>query len=80
MSETMTSETMTLSEIEARFDNEWVLVEDPEYDQNNEVVRGKVLFHSKNRDEMYAKAMQLRPKRSASLYTGPVPDEIFINL
>ena len=80
MSETITDETMTLSEIEEEFDNEWVLVEDPEYSQNNEVVRGKVLFHSKNRDEMYAKAMQLRPKRSASLYTGPVPDEISINL
>ena len=80
MSETITDETMTLTEIEERFDNEWVLVENPEYDQNNEVVRGKVLFHSKNRDEMYAKAMELRPKRSASLYTGPVPDEIFINL
>ena len=80
MNETMTHKIMTQAEIEAQFDDEWVLVEDPEYDQNNEVVRGKVLFHSKNRDEMYAKAMQLRPKRSASLYTGPVPDEIFINL
>lgn len=80
MSETITSETMTLSEIEERFDNEWVLVEDPEYNPNNEVVRGKVLFHSKNRDEMYARAMELRPKRSASLYTGPVPNEIFVNL
>jgi hypothetical protein len=80
MNETMTNEMMTLEEIEERFDDEWVLVEDPEFDHNNEVVRGKVLFHSKNRDEMYAKAMELRPKRSASLYTGPVPDEIFINL
>ena len=80
MNETMTDETMTVTEIEERFDNEWVLVEDPEFDRNNAVVRGKVLFHSKNRDEMYAKAMELRPKRSASLYTGPVPDEVFINL
>jgi len=80
MTETMTDEVMTVSEIEEKFDNEWILVEDPEFNQNNEVVRGKVLWHSKNRDEMYAKAMELRPKRSASLYTGPVPDEIFINL
>lgn len=80
MNDTITSEIMTLAEIEERFDNEWILVEDPELDQNNDVIRGKVVFHSKNRDAMYAKAMELRPKHSASLYTGPVPDDIFINL
>ena len=80
MNEAVTNKLMTLTEIEKQFDNEWILVEDPEFDQNNEVVRGKVLFHSKSRDDMYAKAMELRPKRSASLYTGPIPEDIFINL
>jgi hypothetical protein len=74
------NEIMTLAEIEKQFDGEWVLVEDPEIDQDNEVVRGKVLFHSKNRDEVDQVAMRLRPKRSAFLYTGPAPDNIFINL
>ena len=53
---------------------------DPELDRSNEVVKGKVLFHSKNRDEVDAIAMRLRLKRSAFLYTGPTPENIFINL
>lgn len=80
MTETATDAIMTMTEIEQRFDGEWILVGDPEYNQQDEIIRGTALFHSKNRDEMYAKAMQLRPKRSASLYTGPIPEDIFINL
>ena len=80
MSATTTENVMTLAEIEKTFDNEYVLVEDPELDRSNEVIRGKVLFHSKNRDEVDAAAMRLRPKHSAFLFTGPVPDNIFINL
>ncbi len=80
MSVTITDEMLTLTEIKKQFDNEWILVGDPEYDQDNEIIRGKILYHSKNRDDIYAKAMELRPKRSASLYTGPIPDDIFVNL
>ena len=74
------NEIMTLVEIEKRFDGEWVLVGEPVFDQHNEVVRGKVLAHSKNRDDVYQTAKQLRPKRSAFLYTGPNPENILINL
>ena len=80
MNETISDEIMTLAEIENRFDGEWILVEDPEYNHDDEVIRGKVLCHSKNRDDIYARAMELRPKRSASIYTGPIPGEIFVNL
>ncbi len=76
----MTAEIMTMSEIEEQFDNEWVLVEDPELDRNNKVVRGRVLVHSKNRNDIDAVAIRLRPKRSAFLYTGPPPDNILINI
>ena len=80
MNETTPDTVMPLTEIEERFDGEWILVEAPELDRSNEVVKGKVLFHSKNRDEVDAVAMRLRPKRSAFLYTGPIPKNIFINL
>ena len=74
------NEIMNLAEVEKQFDGEWVLVEDPEIDQNNEVVKGTVVYHSKSRDDVYRKAKQLRPKRSAFLYNGPAPDNILINL
>ena len=64
------AEIMSIEEIEARFKSEWILLEDPETDENLKVRRGKVLCHSKDRDEVYRKAMELRPKHSAFLFTG----------
>ena len=66
---------MTLEEIESRFNSKWVLLEDPETNEQLHVTRGKVLWHSKNRDEVYQKALELRPKRSAFLYTGRLHDD-----
>jgi len=65
---------MTLAEIEAHFESEWVLLQDPETTEALEVKGGKVLWHSKDRDEVYRKARELRPRRSAILYTGTLPE------
>jgi hypothetical protein len=73
-------ETMTMSEIEAQFQSEWVLIGDPETNQALEVLSGKVLWHSKDRDEVYRKAIELRPRHSAFLYTGTMPKDTAIIL
>lgn len=65
---------MPIEEIEARFDSEWVLVEDPRTNEALEVLGGKVLHHSRDRDEVYRKAVALRPERCAVLYTGEIPE------
>jgi hypothetical protein len=80
MNETMPHKIMTQAEIEAEYENEWVLVEDPEFDANDIFVRGKILWHSKDRDEVYRKDLELRPRSAAYLYTGPPPENIAINL
>jgi hypothetical protein len=74
------SEVMTIAEIEATFQSEWVLVEDPQTNEASEVERGNVRFHSKDRDEVYRKAVELRPKRFAMLYTGEIPKDAAIVL
>lgn len=71
---------MTLQEIELRFENEWILVGDPETTETLEVIKGKVLHHSHDRDEVYRKAVALRPKRSAILFTGRMPADTAIVL
>lgn len=38
---------MNIADIESRFDSEWVLVEDPQTNESHEVLRGKVVYHSK---------------------------------
>ena len=65
---------MTIGEIESEFDSEWVLVDEPETNEQLEVLKGRVVHHSKDRDEVYRKAVSLRPKRSAILYTGSIPE------
>ena len=73
-------EILTLQEIESRFESEWVLVGDSEFDEQLEVVRGKVIFHSKSRDELDEKDKGFRPKSAAYLYTGAMPENTAIVL
>lgn len=71
---------MTIEEIESQFDSEWVLIEDPRTDEALAILGGKVLHHSKDRDEVYRKAVALRPKRCAVLYTGEIPEDTAVVL
>jgi hypothetical protein len=71
---------LTVGEIESRFDSEWVLVGDPETDETLQVQSGRVIYHSKDRDEVYRKAIDLKPKRFAMLYTGTLPKDTAIVL
>jgi hypothetical protein len=68
------NDVLTIAEIEAQFGSEWVLVEDPRTNEALEVQSGRVRWHSKDRDEVYRKAVELRPKRFAVLYTGQMPE------
>ena len=68
------SDALTVAEIESQFPSEWVLLSEPNTDESLEVQSGKVLFHSKDRDEAYRRAIELRPKRFAMLYTGTMPE------
>ena len=72
------NENLSIAEIESRFDGEWVLLEDPQVNQQMEILGGKVLAHSKDRDEVYQKAVELRPKHSAFLYLGTMPENTAI--
>ncbi len=71
---------MTIEEIESQFESEWVSIEDPKTDEELRVLGGKVLHHSKDRDEVYRKAVSLRLKRSAVIYTGEIPEETAVIL
>lgn len=74
------NEILTLAEIKAQYEAEWVLIEEPQTDEHLEVTSGKVAHHSKDRDEVYRQAVKLRPKRFAMLYTGVLPKDTAIVL
>jgi hypothetical protein len=71
---------LTAAQIEERFESEWVLVEDPDTNDALEVQSGKVRWHSRDRDEVYRKAVELRPKRFAMMYTGKMPEDTAVIL
>lgn len=71
---------LTISEIEAQFASEWILVADPKTNDALEVQSGQVCWHSKDRDEVYRKAVELRPARFAVLYTGKIPKDTAVAL
>ncbi len=64
---------LNISEIYSQFVSEWVLIDDPITNDAREVLSGSVSFHSADRDEVYRKAVELRPKRFAVIYTGTIP-------
>jgi hypothetical protein len=76
----MTEQSMTIAEMKTRFEDEWILVEDPQTNEALEVLNGKVVHHAKDRDDVYRQAVARRPRHSAILYTGGMPEDTAIVL
>ena len=74
------NDVMTIADIEANFDSEWVLVGDPVTDEEFHVLAGRVLAHSRDRDEVDRKLLALRPSRYAAWYTGRLPEDMAVVL
>ena len=70
---------MSLNQIKKRYKSEWILLSDPKL-VKGEVVGGKVAYHSKDRDKLYRKAIELKLPRTAFLYTGTLPKGMAIVL
>lgn len=71
---------LTIQEIERRFKDEWILVADPIEAEDLAILGGRVAWHSKDRDEVYQKAIELKLGNTATVYTGPSPEHIAVNL
>ena len=74
------SEVWSLAEIKARCVYEWVLIQNPQTTETLELICGIVVWHSKDRDEVYRKARELNLQRLAILYTGEVPKDTAVVL
>ena len=67
-------EAMSWAEIEETFKGEWVLIEDPELSPGSQIIRGKVIFHSKDRAEISVKMAELTRVNHALKYIGGLPE------
>jgi hypothetical protein len=57
--------------------NEWVLLADYEIDESNEPLLGVVVAHSKDREEIYDKQMEVK-KDLLIFYTGKIPEDLAV--
>jgi hypothetical protein len=70
------NELMTFDEIKARYAPNWVLIGEPQTDEYQRLLSGKVLFHSPDREAVYQKAIELQPGFFAFRYLGELPDDM----
>jgi hypothetical protein len=63
----------TIEEIKRKFKGEWVLVEVLEKDELNQPRKGRVIAHSKNRDDTYDAMTRIKAKYLYHFYTGEIP-------
>ncbi len=71
-------EMLAMDEIEARYAPDWVLIAEPQTDETQHLLSGKVVFHSPNRDEIYRKAIELKLDRIAVRYLGEYPEHMVL--
>jgi hypothetical protein len=71
---------LTFDQIKARYAPDWVLIGEPQTDDDLTVQSGRVLFHSPDRDEVYRKARELQPGRFAVQFLGPLPEHMALIL
>lgn len=63
----------TIEEIKKKFKNEWVLVEILERDELNQPTKGRIIAHSRNRDDTYDAMRRTKAKHLYHFYTGQIP-------
>ena len=73
-------EMLKVEEIEARFAPDWVLIGEPQTDDQQRLLAGKVLYRSPDRDEVYRMARELRLDRIAVRYLGTWPEDMALVL
>lgn len=74
------NEVLSLEEIKRRYETGWVLLENPQHDEYGRVSGGKLIIHSRDRNEVYGKGVELRPRHAAYLFIGEMPEDVIFAL
>ena len=71
---------MKWEEIIEKFKNEWVLISIKEVDEAFNIKEGDVIAHSKEKEEIYKKLLELRPTKFSIEFTGKIPEDLSVVL
>ena len=67
---------MTFEEIKQNYNGEWVLIAYTETDENLQVIKGEVIAHSANKEEIYQALESAKDQPLAIEYMGQIPEDI----
>ena len=71
---------LTLEEMYEQYPEQWLLIADPELDENLNVVRGEVVLTSEDRDDIYDNLHLRNGKSFAIEDTGEWPEDLHLML
>lgn len=71
---------LSIKDIKKQYKQEWILISNPVFTKQNEIIEGRVAAHSKSRDEIYRKAKLLTDKNLAILFNGKIKQDSAIIL
>lgn len=69
---------LTLDEIYQKYPHQWVLIVEPELDDNLEIIKGEVIGNSLDRDGLYDQLYLRHGKPCAIEYTGSEESDIVV--
>ena len=67
-----------ISKLKQRYPKEWLLLTDVTADELTRPIKGKLVAHSKNRDDIYARLGRVRRKSLCIEYTGKIPKDLVV--
>ena len=67
-----------LSGLKRRYPKEWLLLTNVVADELTRPIKGKLVAHSKNRDDIYDRLARIRAKSVSIEYTGKIPKDLVV--
>ena len=71
---------LTMRQLETRFSGEWVLLVNSVQSRESEIVRGELVFPSKDRSDVHRRALKRLDDHTAILYVGKLPEDLVVVL
>lgn len=71
---------MKWKEIVKSFKDEWVLIDVKEVNEDFNLKEGDVIAHAKDKEQIYRKLLELRPRNFSIEYTGKIPEDLAVVL
>lgn len=71
---------LNFPDIEKKYHDQWVLIANPVYDKTNRIKKGRLLFHSEDRDKIDKVMLESKEDNIAIRYLGTLDKDVSVIL